>query len=236
MRREDRDGILAYGDWGRPLLAFPAQEGSRYEWEQRGMVDALAPLIEAGRLKLYCVDSWDSGSWFDHAVPLEERARRQGAYEEWLLRHVVPWIHADCAGLPPIAVTGTSFGAYHAANLALRRADVFRLAVCLSGVYDVTRVGWGDPGDATYFQNPLAYVEHLQGEHLDWLRGQVLLVLVAGRGAWEDSTGARESTERLASALGGKGVPHELDIWGDDAAHDWPTWRAQIRHHMERLA
>jgi esterase/lipase superfamily enzyme len=236
MRRDDRDGVLAFGHYGRPLLAFPAQQGSRYEWEERGMVAALAPLLDAGRLKLYCVDSWDSGSWFDDWLPIEERAYRHQAFEEWLLRHVVPWIHADCGGLHAIAVTGTSFGAYHAANLTLRRPDVFPLAVCLSGIYDVARVGWGEPGEATYFQNPLAYAQHLHGEDLDRLREQATLVLVAGRGAWEDSTGARESTERFASVLAGKGIRHDLDVWGDDAAHDWPTWRAQIAHHMERLA
>jgi esterase/lipase superfamily enzyme len=236
VRRDDRDGIVAYGHYGRPLLAFPAQQGNRWEWESRGMVAALAPLIDAGRLKLYTVDSWDGGSWFDEWLPLDERARRHGAFEDWVLHHVVPSIHADSGGLQPIAVTGTSFGAYHAANLALRHAHVFPLAVCLSGVYDVTRVGWGEPGEATYFQNPLAYVGNLHGDHLDWLRRAVYLVLVAGRGAWEDSTGARESTERFASALAGKGVPHELDVWGHDAAHDWPAWREQIRHHMERLA
>lgn len=236
MRRDDRDGILAFGHFGRPLLAFPAQEGSRYEWEEQGMVTALAPLLDAGRLKLYCVDSWDTGSWFDHWLPLEERAYRHRVFEEWLLGHVVPWIHADCGGLQPIAVAGTSFGAFHAANLTLRRADVFPLAVCLSGVYDISVVGWGDRGDAFYFNNPLDYVAGLHGEHLDWLRSAVTLVLVAGRGAWEDSTGARASTERFASALAGKGIRHELDIWGEDAAHDWPTWRHQIRHHLERRA
>ncbi len=236
MKRDDRDGILAYGDWGRPLLAFPAQQGNRYEWEERGMVDALAPLIEAGRVKLYCVDSWDSGSWFDDGIPIEERARRAAAFDDWLLGHAVPSIHRDCRGPQAIALTGTSFGAFHAANLALRHADRFPLALCLSGVYDVERVGWGEPGDAVYFQNPLAYVQNLHGDHLDWLRAQIHLVLVVGLGAWEDSTGARESTERLASILAGKGIPHELDVWGEDAAHDWPAWRAQISHHVNRLA
>jgi esterase/lipase superfamily enzyme len=236
MRRDDRDGILAFGHFGRPLLVFPAQEASRYEWEQHGMIAALEPLLDAGRIKVYCVDSWDSGSWFDGRLPIEERAHRHGAYEDWLLRHVVPSIHADCGGLTAVAVAGTSFGAYHAANLALRHAHVFPLAVCLSGIYDPTRVGWGEPGDATYFQNPLAYVDGLHGEHLDWLRDAVHLVLLAGRGAWEDSTGARESTERFASALAGKGIPHHLEIWGEDAAHDWPTWREQIARQMNRLA
>jgi esterase/lipase superfamily enzyme len=236
MRRDDRDGILAFGHYGKPLLVFPSQQKDRYEWEHHGMVDALAPLIDAGRIKLYCVDSWDTGSWFDHALPLEERAYRHGAFEDWLLHHVVPWIHHDCLGPEPIALTGTSFGAFHAANLALRRADLFPLAVCLSGVYEVTGVGWGEPGEATYFHNPQAYVANLHGEHLDWLRAHAHLVLVAGGGQWEDTTGARASTERFASILAGKGIPHELDLRGHDAAHDWHSWREQIRDHLERLA
>ena len=70
--------------------------------------------------------------------PLEERARRHGVYESWILERVVPFIHDDTAGQGDIAVTGVSFGAYHAANFALKRADLFPLAICQSGVYDVS--------------------------------------------------------------------------------------------------
>jgi esterase/lipase superfamily enzyme len=236
MRREELDGVLAYGQFGRPLLVFPAQEGRRYEWEERGMIDAVAGLVEAGRVKIYCVDSWDSGSWHDDWLPLEERAYRHEAYERWLLEHVVPLIHADCGGFQEIAATGVSFGAYHAANLALRRADLFPIALCLSGVYDVEGIGWGERGDALYFHNPMAYVAHLDGDHLDWLRSRVSLLLVVGRGAWEDSTGSLDQTHRFAALLGEKGIRHELDVWGHDSPHDWPAWRAQIAHHLPRFA
>jgi esterase/lipase superfamily enzyme len=235
MRREDRDGVLVYGSYGRPLLVFPAERGNRYEWERTGMIPAIAGLIEEGRVKVYCVDSWDSATWQDDWLPLEERARRHGEFEGWLLSHVVPWIHADCGGYQEIAVTGVSMGAFHAANLALRRADAFPLALCMSGLYDIARVGWGERGDAFYFNNPLDYVSHLHGEHLDWLQTRVHLVLVVGRGAWEDSTGALESTQRFASLLAGKGIPHELDVWGEDSPHDWPAWQRQIAHHLPRL-
>ena len=227
--------VIAYGHWGRPLLVFPAQEGQRFEWEERGMIDAIAGVIEAGRVKVYCVDSWDSGSWHADGLPLEERARRHAAYEDWLLGHVAPLVHADCGGFQEIATTGVSFGAYHAANLALRRADLFPLALCLSGVYDLSAIGWGERGDAVYFSNPMDYVAGLHGDHLDWLRSQVNLVLVVGRGAWEDSTGSLDSTQRLAALLSQKGIHHELDVWGEDAAHDWPAWRAQIAHHLPRF-
>ena len=236
MRRAELDGVLAFGHFGRPLLVFPAQESTRYEWEDRGMVDAIAPLLEAGRVKLYCVDSWDSAIWHDELLPLEERARRHGAYEEWLVGHVVPVIHADCAGFQEIATTGVSFGAFHAANLTLRRGDLFPLALCLSGVYDVSSIGWGERGDAVYFNNPAAYVAGLHGDHLEWLRSHVSLLLVVGRGAWEDSTGSLEQTHRFAGLLAEKGIRHELDVWGEDSPHDWPACQAQIAHHLPRFA
>ncbi len=235
MRREDRDGILVYGSYGKPLLVFPAERGNRFEWERTGMIPAIAGLIEEGRVKVYCVDSWDSVTWQDDSLPLEERARRHGGFEDWLLSHVVPWIHADCSGYQEIGVTGVSMGAFHAANLALRRADVFPLALCMSGCTTSSRVGWGERGDTFYFNNPLDYVSHLHGEHLDWLRSRVHLVLVVGRGAWEDSTGALDSTHRFASLLAGKGIPHELDVWGEDSPHDWPAWQRQIAHHLPRF-
>jgi esterase/lipase superfamily enzyme len=226
--------VIAYGHWGRPVLAFPSQQGPAWQYEERGMVEALAPLLDGGRLKLYAVDSFDSGSWYRDDLPLEERARQHGRYEDWILNQVVPWIQGD-AHTHEIALTGVSFGAYHAANFALRHAHVFPLAICQSGVYDVSVVAGGERGDAVYFNNPADYVRHLHGDHLDWLRSRVHLVLVAGQGQWEDTTGALESTRAFAALLGEKGIPHELDVWGHDWPHDWPSWRAQIAHHLPRF-
>jgi esterase/lipase superfamily enzyme len=231
--------VITYGHWGRPLLAFPSQEGPAWQYEERGMVDAVAGLIEAGRVKVYAVDSFDSGSWYRQDVPLEERAQLHGLYEDWIMSQVVPFIREDTDANAEIMVTGVSFGAYHAANFALRHADVFPLAICQSGVYDVSVVAGGDPsgerGDAVYFQNPSDYVSNLGGDHLDWLRGRVNLLLVAGQGQWEDTTGALDSTRRFSEQLAEKGISHELDVWGHDVAHDWPAWRAQIAHHLPRF-
>ncbi len=227
--------VMAYGHWGRPLVAFPSEQGHCLQYEERGMIDAVGDLLEAGRVKIYCVDSYDGASWQDHSLPLEERAQRHGAYERWLVDDVVPFVRADCAGAEEILLTGPSFGAYHAANLALRRADLFPVAICQSGVYDVSRVGWGEQGDAVYFNNPMDYVTHLHGDHLDWLRGRVRLLLTVGRGSWEDTTGALESTHRFAALLDEKGISHELDVWGLEWPHDWPSWRAQLVHHLPRF-
>src|SRR5690242_7193114 len=152
--------LVAYGHWGRPVIVFPSQGGDRWEWERHGMVDEIGDLLAAGRVKLYCVDSLDAWSWHDDSVPLEERARRHGVFEDWIVDNVMPWIGEDCGGGEAI-VAGTSFGAYQAANFALKRADLFQLALCFSGVYDVATLGWGERGEAVYFNNPADYVVHL---------------------------------------------------------------------------
>jgi esterase/lipase superfamily enzyme len=241
MRRDHVDlgpGVLiAYGHWGRPLLVFPSERGRAWDLENNGMVDAVADLVDGGRVKLYCVDSADSTSWSDRGQPIEERARRHDDYERWLLDSVVPWIANDCGGPVEIMTAGCSLGAYHAVNLAFRHADVFPLAMGFSGNYDPTAWhSWGEQGMATYFNNPMAYVPNLHGDHLDWLRDRLSLLLVVGQGAWEvDPTGALPSTRAFAKLLGEKGIRHELDVWGFDVPHDWPSWRAQLRHHLPRF-
>ena len=164
-------GVIAYGHYGRPVLAFPSQQGNCHDYEDQGMVDAIAGLIEAGRVKLYCVDTIDGQTWHDGSLPLEERARRHGQYEGWILDQLVPFIGADSGGEQEIIVTGPSFGAFHAANFALKRADLFPLAICQSGIYDVSAVGWGERGEAVYFNNPADYVAHLHGVHRGVGRG-----------------------------------------------------------------
>ena len=219
MNREDRDGALVFGHWGRPVLVFPSAERTRYEWEEHGMVAAVRDLIDAGRCKLYCVDSWDSGTWWDDWLPLEERARRHEAYERWVLERV----DGD-----DVITAGVSMGAYHAANLTLRHPHRFPLAICLSGIYDVAPLGWGERGDAVYFNNPVDYAGGLDGSPAS-------LQLVVGRGMWEDTTRALESTLRFAAVLRAAGIRHELDVWGEEAPHDWPAWRAQVAKHLPRF-
>jgi esterase/lipase superfamily enzyme len=228
--------VIGYGHYGRPVLLFPAEQGRAWDLEGAGMIEAVSDLIEAGRAKLYAVDSYDGASWSNRSIELEERARVHDAYEAWIVERVVPAINADLSGAQEILVAGASMGAYHAANFALRRADLFPLALCLSGSYDPSHWhGWGHRGDAAYFHNPMDYVEHLGGEHLDWLRSRVSVLLVCGQGQWEDTTGALESTRALAALLERKGIRHELDLWGHDVAHDWPSWRAQLAHHLPRF-
>jgi esterase/lipase superfamily enzyme len=205
-----RGQVVAYGHWGMPVLVFPSEAGRAWDFENNGMVEALRWLLDAGRLKLYCVDSADSVTWSDRSLPLEERASRHSDYERWVLDQVVPFVHDDCGGLTPITTMGCSLGGFHAANIALRHAHVFPRAVCLSGTYDPSQWHpWGERGDAVYFHNPMDYVAN--------------------------PTRALPSTQAFAATLAAKGIPHDLDVWGHDTPHDWPSWQRQAVQHLPRF-
>jgi esterase/lipase superfamily enzyme len=198
--------VVVHGHYGRPVLAFPSEGGGAYDFQDRGMLDAVGHLVEAGRTKLYCVDAFDSGG--------------RSGYESWVIDQVAPFIQDDLGGPQDILTTGCSMGAFHAANFVLRRADLFTAAICLSGNYE-----FGVTGEVSGFH----------GDHLDWIRSRASFLLVCGQGMWEDTTGALESTKHLAGLLAEKGIRHELDLWGHDVPHDWPSWRAQIAHHLPRF-
>jgi esterase/lipase superfamily enzyme len=234
---DHRLSLIAYGHFGRPVLVFPSEAGRAWDFENNGMLEDIQGLIDDGRCKLYCVDSLDAWSWSDDSIPIEERALRHATYMHWLVETAVPWIAADTHGGGELITVGCSLGAYHAVQFALQRADLAPLAIGLSGNYDVgTWRAWGERGDTSYFANPADYVANLHGDHLEWLRGRVSILLVCGQGAWETNpTGSLPSTRRMAALLTDKGVRCELDVWGDDVSHDWPWWRRQLGHHLPRF-
>jgi esterase/lipase superfamily enzyme len=225
--------LWRYGHFGPPLLVFPSASGMAHEWHAHGMVDALSDLIEAGKLKLYCTESNVAEAWTRKERDPAWRIKRHQAYERYVLEDLVPYIRHDCRTPEiPIAVAGTSLGAYYSANFALKFPDTFHYALCLSGRYDV---GWLTDGFSNadiYFNNPMAYLADLEGEPLERARRGTRLVLVCGQGKWED--GNIEETHALADLLEAKGIPHERDLWGHDVSHEWQWWKRQARYHLER--
>ena len=55
--------LIVYGHGGQPVIAFPSQNGRAWDWEGFGMVEAMADLIEAGRLIMVAIDGVDWQSW-----------------------------------------------------------------------------------------------------------------------------------------------------------------------------
>ena len=169
----DRPGtVIRYGHYGRPVVVFPSEQGRAWDYESNGMVGAVADLIDAGRVKLYCVDSFDHVTWSDRRLPLEERARRHRAYQSWITDQVAAYVGDDSAGAGDAIVTGCSMGAYHALQLG---ADPRRPVP--GGDLPVRQLRPVAPGTrgataATRRTSPTrpTTCPHLHGDHLDWLR------------------------------------------------------------------
>ena len=227
--------LWRYGHFGPPLLVFPSAAGFAHEWSAHGMVEALAPLLEGGKLKLYCTESNVAEAWTRKEQPPEHRIRRHQAFEAYVVDELVPWIRQDCrsAGIR-IGAAGCSLGAYYAANFALKHPEIFHYALCMSGRYEMRHFTGGFSNGDVYFNNPLAYAPNLEGAVLEQVRRNTHLTLVCGQGAWEE--GCIEETQALADVLDRKGVSNWRDIWGRDSAHQWPWWKRQAVYHLSKWA
>ena len=151
-------GLVSYGHYGTPLLAFPTSGGDEWEMEGQGMIRTLSPYIEQGRIKVFGVRSVSDASFYNRGAHPFHRSWMQKQYDEYIRWEVVPFIHDHCKGIPPIAVMGASLGAYHAANSAFKHPDTFKWCFALSGVYDMRRFMDGMYDDNFYFNNPIDYL------------------------------------------------------------------------------
>jgi esterase/lipase superfamily enzyme len=216
--------LLLFGHAGARVLVFPTSMGRFFEWDDRGMIAALADQIDQGWIQLFCVDSVDAESWYAKWRHPGERAARHVQYERYLLDEVVPFTRHNPN--PFLIVTGASFGAYHAVNLALRHPGQVGRVIGMSGVYDIKQMTEGYSDDTVYFNNPCDFLVH---EHdmnrLEQLR-HLDNILVTG----QDDAG-RANNEYLSGLLWAKHIPHALRVW-DGWAHDWPYWTQMIRRYI----
>lgn len=224
--------LRVYGHAGRPVLAFPSQDGRFWDFEGWGMVEACRAFLDAGRLRLVAVDGIDWQSWTNTSLDPGARARRHDDYDRYVADEVVPFVR-ELSGHERAWTTGASMGAYHAANALFRHPDRFDGLIALSGLYQLrTFVGdWAD--DAIFFNSPLHYLPGLEDPwYLDRLR-DARIAIVVGQGAWEDDMLA--DTRALEALLRAKDIPAIVDYWGHDVDHDWPWWRVMLPHYLERL-
>jgi esterase/lipase superfamily enzyme len=218
--------LLVFGHAGPPMLVFPSSMGAFFEYEDRGMVGAVADKLGRGALQLFCVSSVDGESWYNRRVHPRDRVRRHLQYEDYILGEVVPLVH-HLNHHGAIGVTGCSFGAYHAMVIALRQPYTFTWCVTMSGAFDITQFLDGYFDEDCYFLNPPSFVPNLSDTYyLDQFRRNKF-VLVTGE--WDICRAANESFSGL---LHHKGIPHSLHVWGNGAKHDWPDWQPMAAAYL----
>jgi len=213
--------LLVFGHAGARVMAFPASKHPFYDWENRGLVGALAGPLEAGQLQLFCVDQVDAESWYGWGLHPAQRAQRQAQYDAYLANEVV---HFTLKANPDpfLIVAGPSFGAYHAVNFAFRHPELVGRVLGMSGIYDIRRFTGGHYDSNVYFNNPVDYLanEHDEGR-LTALR-RLDVILAVGR---DDSLVGQN--QHLSGLLGSKNIRHALRLW-DGFAHDWSIWARML--------
>ncbi len=213
--------LLQFGHAGARVLVFPSSQGKFYEWEDRGMVGALAHAIEQGWFQLWCVDSVDEESWYAKWKRPGDRAWRQAQYDAYVHQEVLPLTRAK-NGNPFCIATGASFGAYHAMAFGMRYPDRVGRVVGLSGLYDIREQtdGYSDP--TVYAYNPADFV---LGEHEPWRLDalkRLQIIMAIGR---DDPM--RGNNDYFSGRLWAKGIGNALRVW-DGWYHDWPYWQQML--------
>ena len=221
--------VAVYGHHGFALLMFPTAAADYLEYERFYVIDAIAPFIERGLVKVFSINSINNESWLNNTMHPRHKAIRHGQFNDYITEEVVPFIHTHCHGLVPIITTGASFGALHSANNLFRRPDLFAGCIAMSGSYDLKDYTDGYWDQDVYFNSPLDYLPNLADEtQLQLLRAKQHIHFVSGQGAYEKPSSSTDIGRVLAS----KGIPHEIDLWGHDVDHDWPWWRKMLPHYL----
>lgn len=226
--------LKVYGYYGKPVIVFPAQAGRFFDFENFGMVQAVAHHIEAGQIKLFCVDSVDSQTWANQGSHPADRARRHQDYDRYITTEVAPFVRQHCGdNTQKFIATGASMGGYHAANFFFRHPDIFDVIIALSGVYRLNMFVGDYMDENVYYNSPIHYLPDLDDPwYLDQYR-QSNIIICCGQGAWEDEMIA--DSHAIKQILEAKEIPHWVDFWGYDVNHDWPWWRKMLPYFLDNL-
>lgn len=222
--------IVTYGEYGFPLLMFPTAAADYLEYERFHIITVLEEFINAGKVKIFSINSINRDSWLNKQVHPKHKAERQIEYNKYIADEVVPYIWESCKSQLSIITAGASLGAFHCANQLFRRPDLFDGMIAMSGSFDIRGYYDGDYYDENiYYNNPVDYLPNLSDEtYLPLLQAKKHIHIVTGQGSYENPYASR----RLSDILIAKGIPHELDLWGYDMPHDWPTWRMMMRYYL----
>lgn len=222
--------IVAYGDYGFALLLFPTAAADFLEYERFLLIDAIQPYIDGGKCKVYSINSINNESWLNDNMHPRDKAIRHQQFNDYIVQEVVPFIYNDCNGEVPIITSGASLGALHCANTFFRRPDIFTGTIAMSGSYDLKDYSKGYFDENCYFNSPMDYLSNLEDENiLNEMRKSNHIHILTGQGNYENPN----ASVQLSEILNAKGVGNDLELWGYDVPHDWPTWRKMVPYVLE---
>src|SRR5258705_10720656 len=87
--------LVAYGHSGQPLLMFPTAAADYLEYERFYLVDAIKPLIEAGKIRAYSINSVNRWALLNKEMPPKLKAELLSRYDRYIVDEVLPLIRNE---------------------------------------------------------------------------------------------------------------------------------------------
>lgn len=202
------------GHYGYPILMFPTSQGSYTQNHDFNLNSSIHHLIDAGKVKLYNIQTIDKLSFYNNNLHPRERIHNYELFIEFLIKEYIPYLQ-NLHKTHRLAAAGASFGGYHAANFAFRFPDLISHLICLSGAFTIRSFMEGYSSDQVYFNCPREFVKEDQASKYQHMH----IVL-----STSDQDICLEPTKEMSAILNSKGINH----WYDEQkwiSHDWPLWR-----------
>jgi len=216
--------LLTIGESGFPIILFPTSMGKYYQNKDFGLTDTVASVVDAGLVKLYCVDSVDNFSWYNKSISPADRIKNHVWYDRFIYDEIVTRAQKE-TGYEKVALAGCSFGAYHATNFAFRHPEVSAYVMNMGGSFDIKMQLDGYYDDNAYFNNPVDFIPNLDPATIAHLG------VAIGIGEYDFCLAANY---RLSDILNAKGLNHWLDV-RPGANHDWPVWREMFPAYVYNM-
>ena len=220
--------MLVFGNSGFPVVVFPTSRARYYQAKDFGLINSVEHIIDSGKVKIFCPDSIDNLSWYNHNIPPAERVKMQFKYEEVILNDVLEYAFQD-TGFDKAAVAGCSFGGYHSANIAFRNPDKVGYLFSMGGASNIKRFLDGYYDDNCYFNNPPDYLPNLED---DWYLNEIKQMgIILGTGEFDMCL---EENRVLSEILAHKQIPHWFDN-RKNVGHDWHWWKEMFIDYLDKI-
>ncbi len=222
---------LVYGEEGKVCIAFPPQNGRFYDFKDFGMIEAVKPWINAGKIRVICPDSIDKETWSDENGDPKYRINLHEKWFHYIIDELLKeYLKENEKGI----VTGCSMGGVHAGNFFFRRPDLFDTMISLSGLFNAQYFFRDYTDELVYNNSPVHFLLNMPHYH-PWMNlyKQSRIIACVGQGAWEEDL--LYGTRELDTILAKKGIPHKFDYWGYDVSHDWYWWKKQITYFLGHI-
>jgi S-formylglutathione hydrolase FrmB len=219
------------GDRRYPVLyMLHGMGGSRGEWREIGLLDAVDRLVAAGEIAplMVVLPQGDQGYWIDQFDG--------PAWATYVARDLVAEVDRSYRTVPTRAaraIGGLSMGAHGALQIGMNHADVFGVVGAHTPTlrdYAATREWLGERMGLAYFGDQAFFDArdpvHLYYAHADVAQSLELRLDVGSTDPW------RGTVEWFHGRLDERGVAHEWKVLDGDGHHDPTFW---TRHTEELL-